>query len=159
VEERRHALSCRPLSSPSGCRRERFASNGQLLTLKRRTNAGIAITGFDFLGHLDRSGSGPNPRLTLAVAKEEELARSFVLENFLRILLAHQVSTGGRGTSATRGVADPLERLLFSGRSNAGQDHAGAQGGRGRCARVERRHQSGDPGERRYRVQQGALHR
>jgi hypothetical protein len=108
------------LEQPLGLPPERFAINGQYSPLIRRTGAGIAITGFDFVGHLDRAGAAPF-QATLAVAKEEELARSFVLENFLRILLAHHVLDRGGVLLHSAGVLYRDRAYLFSGRSNAGK--------------------------------------
>jgi hypothetical protein len=108
------------LEQPLALPPEQFAINGQYSPLIRRTGAGIAITGFDFLGHLDRGGSAPI-HAALAVAKEEELARSFVLENFLRILLAHHALDRGGVLLHSAGVLYRDRTYLFSGRSNAGK--------------------------------------
>jgi hypothetical protein len=108
------------LEQPLALPPEQFAINGQYAPLIRRTGAKVAITGFDFLGHLDRGGSAPT-RAALAVAKEEELARSFVLENFLRLLLAHHVLDRCGVLLHSAGVLYRDRAYLFSGRSNAGK--------------------------------------
>jgi hypothetical protein len=108
------------LNQPVGLPPERFAASGQYAPLKRRTSGGIEITGLDFRAHLVRGGSPPF-QATLAVAREEELGRAFVLENFLRIVLAYHALSRGGVLLHSAGVVQEGAAFLFSGRSYAGK--------------------------------------
>jgi hypothetical protein len=57
----------------------------------------------------------------LCVAREEELPQPAVLENFLRILLAHQVQRVGGMLLHSAGLVVDGRVLLFVGASNAGK--------------------------------------
>jgi hypothetical protein len=105
-----------PLGFPSGL----FTVNGQYAPNKRRSGGEIEITGLDFSGRFVRDGRSPI-QATLSVAREEELSRSGVLENFLRILLAHHVLDQGGALLHSAGVLYRNNAYLFSGRSNAGK--------------------------------------
>jgi hypothetical protein len=108
------------LDQPVGLPPEHFAASGQYAPLKRRTSEGIEITGLDFTAHLLRGGTPPF-QATLAVAREEELGRAFVLENFLRIVFAYHALSRGGGLLHSAGVVHRGRAYLFSGRSNAGK--------------------------------------
>jgi hypothetical protein len=108
------------LAQPVGLPVERFSANDQYSPLKRRTGAGIEVIGFDFIGHFVRGG--PAPVLAeLSVAKEEQLIWPSVLENFLRILLAHHVLDQGGVLLHSAGFVYQHYAYLFFGRSNAGK--------------------------------------
>jgi len=108
------------LDQPVGLPPEHFAAGGQYAPLKRRTSEGIQITGFDFRAHL--TGGGPEPlKASLAVAREEELGRAFVLENFLRIVFAYHVLNRGGVLLHSAGAVHRDVAYLFTGRSNAGK--------------------------------------
>lgn len=108
------------LDRPIGLPPEHFAASGQYAPLKRRTSEGIEITGLDFRAHLIRGELGPL-QASLAVAREEELGRAFVLENFLRIVLAYHALSRGGLLLHSAGVVQQGRAYLFSGRSNAGK--------------------------------------
>ena len=108
------------LDQPVGLPPELFAASGQYAPLKRRTSEGIEITGLDFTAHLVRGGTPPF-QATLAVAREEELGRAFVLENFLRIVFAYHALSRGGVLLHSAGVVHRGTACLFSGRSNAGK--------------------------------------
>ena len=108
------------LGQPIGFPVEHFLVNGQYAVHQRRSDAGIEIIGFDFVGHFARRGPAP-VRAALSVAKEEELARVSVLGNLLRILLAHCVLDRGGVLLHSAGVVYQERAYLFSGRSNAGK--------------------------------------
>jgi len=108
------------LDQPVGLPPESFAASGQYAPLKRRTSEGIEITGLDFTAHLVRGGTPPF-QATLAVVREEELGRAFVLENFLRIVLAYHALSRGGVLLHSAGVVHRGTACLFSGRSNAGK--------------------------------------
>lgn len=108
------------LNGPVGLPPKHFAAGGQYAPLKRRTSGGIEITGFDFRAHLTGDGTAPL-QATLAVAREEELGRAFVLENFLRIVFAYHVLKRGGVLLHSAGVVYRGAAYLFCGRSNAGK--------------------------------------
>jgi hypothetical protein len=108
------------LGEPLGLPSEHFVENGQYTPRVRRSAGGIEITGFDSVAHLARGGPSP-VQAALAVAKEDEFPRTFVLENFLRILLAHQVLDQGGVLLHSVGILHEGHAYLFSGRSNAGK--------------------------------------
>lgn len=108
------------LEQPVGLPPEHFAATGHYVPRKRRSDSDIEITGVDFVGHLGRGGPAP-VRAALSVAKEDELSRSGVLENFLRILIAHHILDRGGVLLHSAGVLYRGRVYLFSGRSNAGK--------------------------------------
>ena len=108
------------LDQPVGLPLAHFGASGQYAPLKRRTSDGIEITGFDFKAHLAGGGAAPL-EATLSVAREEEIGRSTVLENFLRIVFAYHVLHRGGVLLHSAGVAHQGTAYLFSGRSNAGK--------------------------------------
>ncbi len=108
------------LSQPVGLPPERFSKNGQYSPLQRRTNGGIEVIGFDFMGHFIRGGAAP-VQAVLSVEKEDQLAWPSVLENFLRILMAHLVLEQGGVLLHSAGVLYQDRVYLFCGRSNAGK--------------------------------------
>jgi hypothetical protein len=108
------------LEQPVGLPSEHFEASGQYAPLKQRTSEGIEITGLDFKAILLRGGMPPF-QATLAVAREEELGRAFVLENFLRIVLAYHSLRRGGVLLHSAGVVHRGAACLFSGRSNAGK--------------------------------------
>lgn len=105
-----------PVALPPGF----FNVNGQYAPSKRRSGAEIEVTGFDFSGRFTRDGRSPI-EAALSVAKEEEFSRSGVLENFLRVLLAHHLLDQGGVMLHSAGVLYRNNAYLFSGRSNAGK--------------------------------------
>jgi hypothetical protein len=108
------------LDAPLGLPSEYFVANGQYTPRVRRSGAGIEITGFDSVAYLARDGTAP-VRAALAVAEEDELSLAFVLENFLRILLAYHVLDQGGVLLHSVGVLHEGRAYLLSGRSNAGK--------------------------------------
>jgi len=108
------------LDGPVGLPPKRFAAGGQYAPLMRRTSEGIEITGLDFKAHLTGDGTAPL-QATLAVAREEELGRAFVLENFLRIVFAYHVLSRGGVLLHSAGIVQRGAAYLFCGRSNAGK--------------------------------------
>ncbi len=108
------------LSQPVGLPAERLTRNGQYAPLQRRTGDGIEIIGFNFTGSFVRGGPAP-VHSELSVVKEEQLAWPSVLENFLRILMAHLVLNQGGVLLHSAGVLYQDRVYLFCGRSNAGK--------------------------------------
>lgn len=108
------------LRAPVGLPSEHFVRNGQYTPHVRRSGDGIEITGFDSVAHLSRGGPSP-ARAWLAVVKEDALPRTFVLENFLRILVAYRVLDQVGVLLHSVGVLHEGRAYLFSGRSNAGK--------------------------------------
>ena len=108
------------LGEPLGLPSEAFLENGQYTPRVRRLAGGIEVTGFDSVAQLARGGPAPL-QAALAVHKEDEFAHAFVLENFLRILLAHQILDRGGVLLHSVGVLHQGCAYLFSGRSNAGK--------------------------------------
>jgi hypothetical protein len=106
----------KPLAFPS----DRFSVEGQYTPRVRRSRDGIEIVGFDSVASLSRRGSVP-AIASLAVAREAELTRAFVLDNFLRILLAHHALDRGGVILHSLGVLHEGRAYVFSGRSNAGK--------------------------------------
>ncbi len=108
------------LAQPIGLPLERFAVNEQYTPLKRRTGMGIEIVGSDFVGHFVRGG--PVPVLAeLSVEREEQFAWRSVLENFLRIIVAHNVLDKRGVLLHSAGVLYQDRAFVFLGRSNAGK--------------------------------------
>jgi hypothetical protein len=105
-----------PLRLPS----ERFAVGGQYTPIVAPREGGVEILGFDSLAHIARLGTKPL-RASLAVANENDFAKPFVLENFLRVLLAGHVLERGGVLLHSVGVLVAGRAYLFSGRSNAGK--------------------------------------
>jgi hypothetical protein len=108
------------LSQPVGLPPEHFSINGQYSPLQQRTNGGIDVIGVDFKGHFIRGGPAP-VHAELSVIKEEHLVWPSVLENFLRILMAHLVLDQGGVLLHSAGVLYQDRVYLFCGRSNAGK--------------------------------------
>jgi len=108
------------LNQPVGLPLAHFGASGQYAPIKRRTGEGIEITGFDFKAHLTYGGAAPL-EATLAAAREDELSRPTVLENFLRIVFAYHVLHRGGVLLHSAGVVHQGVAYLFSGRSNAGK--------------------------------------
>ncbi len=108
------------LDRPIGLPLEHFSVNGLYTPRKLRAGKEIQITGFNFMARIDRSGVLP-AQAVLAVAKEKELASSNVIENFLRILLAHHVLDRGGVMLHSAGILHGGRTFLFCGRSDAGK--------------------------------------
>lgn len=108
------------LGAPLGLPADDFTVAGQYTPRVRRSGDGIEIVGFDSVAHLARGGSPP-VRASLAVAQEHELTRAFVLENFLRILVARHALDQGGVLLHSVGLLHEGRAYLFSGRSNAGK--------------------------------------
>lgn len=108
------------LARPVGLPPEHFLVDGEYAPEKRRSDAGIEVTGFEFVAHFGRGGPAPSPA-ALSVAQEGELARLVVLGNFLRILLAYHALTQGGVLLHSAGVVLDGRAYLFCGRSNAGK--------------------------------------
>jgi hypothetical protein len=105
-----------PVGLPAHC----FTVAEQYTPQVRRLGDGIEIIGFDSVAHLARGGPPP-VRASLAVAQEHELTRAFVLENFLRILVARHALDQGGVLLHSVGILHEGRAYLFSGRSNAGK--------------------------------------
>ena len=108
------------LERPIGFSLEYFSVNGQYTLRKRRAGPEIEIMGIDFIGHIARGLPG-TVQTTLWVEKEDELVKPIVLENFLRILLAHCVLDQGGVLLHSVGVVHRDRAYLFTGRSNVGK--------------------------------------
>lgn len=99
---------------------ERFNVDGKYTPKRIRSGFEIEITGFRFKANIPRDGSSL-ARSALLVWEEDELAQGFVLENFLRILLAHRAIDRGGVLLHSAGVVYRGRAFLFSGRSTAGK--------------------------------------
>lgn len=110
----------RPLSVPAGD----LTSAGQYAPIQVRQDGRVDVTGINFTARIPLAGAmataGP-PVARLCVAREEELAQPMVLENFLRILLAHRVLAFGGMLLHSAGVVVDGRAFVFVGRSNAGK--------------------------------------
>ena len=85
----------------------------------RRESCGIELTGINFEAQISL---GPNPAVSsLGVALEHELAQTSVIENFLRIYMAHRVLELGGVMLHSAGLVFDDQAYIFSGRSNAGK--------------------------------------
>ena len=99
---------------------ERFMVDGQYTPRKQRLGKNIQITGFNSLGHFIRGGPAPI-QSSLAVNNQNEFSPVFVLENFLRILMAYHVLDQGGVLLHSAGVLYQDRVYLFCGQSNAGK--------------------------------------
>ena len=99
---------------------EYFCVKGQYTPRKRRTGSEIEIMGIDFVGYIARGLPGA-VQTALWVDKADELVKPIVLDNFLRILLAHCVLDQGGVLLHSVGVVHRDRAYLFSGPSNAGK--------------------------------------
>ena len=101
-----------------------LTSAGQYAPRQIRQNGVVEITGINFTARipldLHGSESGP-PAARLCVAREEELPKPIVLENFLRILLAHRALGFNGMLLHSAGLVVDGRAFLFVGRSNAGK--------------------------------------
>ena len=85
----------------------------------RREGCGIELTGVNFEAQI---GLGTDPvASSLGVALEDELARTGVIENFLRIYMAHRALELGGVMLHSAGLVFDGQAYIFSGRSNAGK--------------------------------------
>lgn len=115
-------IVCEAVRRPpaAGLPRERFSRNGEYTPMLERSGDRIAINGLGFTGYLTRGGRAP-ARAVLGADREEELAQAFILENFLRIVMAHHVLDRGGVLLHSLGVVHRGRAYLLSGRSNAGK--------------------------------------
>lgn len=110
----------RQLTRPVGLPIEHFSRDGQYTLQKRRSDSGIEVTGFEFIGELSRSSSTP-AQAALSVAEEVELPTSDVLQNFLRVVVAHRALDRGGVLLHSVGVLRECRAYLLVGRSNVGK--------------------------------------
>ncbi|MCU0832919.1 MAG: hypothetical protein MUC77_00585 [Chromatiaceae bacterium] len=109
-----------PLSIPA----EELTCAGQYAPRQVRRGGGLEVTGINFTAWvpLDAAADARTPAAArLCVAREEELPQPMVLENFLRILLAHRALGFGGMLLHSAGLVVDGRALLFVGRSNAGK--------------------------------------
>ncbi len=119
---RRVDIRCRAgrLPRPSTLPAEVFTGHGEYAPRIARSGGRVEIVGFDSVAQLERAG--PNPaRAILAVAREQELARAFVLENFLRIVAAYRALDRGGVLLHSAAVVHRGRAFLFCGRADAGK--------------------------------------
>lgn len=97
---------------------------GQYTPRQTRKDDEIEVIGINFAARIS-SGSSSGVRVpgvaSLCVAREEELPEPIVLENFLRILLAHEARKLGGMLLHSAGLVVDGSAFLFVGRSNAGK--------------------------------------
>ena len=98
---------------------ESLTSLGQYSPLKVRKSEGIDLTGINFKARLGLGNA--NLQTSLGVAEEDELPHANVIENFLRILSAHQALKQGGVILHSAGLVFDDKAYIFSGRSNAGK--------------------------------------
>ena len=97
-----------------------FLVNNCYAVRKRRSGSRVGVTGFDFAGYLDREGLSPG-RAALLVEKEDWLAKTTVLENFLRILIAYHGLDCGGVLLHSVGLVQEDHAFVFIGRSGTGK--------------------------------------
>ncbi len=93
---------------------------GQYAPLKRREGDLLAITGENFTAQIRLNMPAPMAAV-LSVADEQDLPLATVLENFLRILLAHRVLGAGGLLLHSAGLVVDGRAFLFAGHSNVGK--------------------------------------
>lgn len=109
-----YQLNGAPAVSP-----EALTQAGQYAPRKIRWADGIDLTGVNFEA---RIGLGSPPGLSsLGTAEEHELAHANVIENFLRVFLAHCALRQNGVILHSAGLVFDGQAYIFSGRSNAGK--------------------------------------
>lgn len=105
-----------PIELPVGA----LTRDGQYTPIVQREQDGVRVTGVNFMAHIHFGGDRA-PHSSLYVSCEEELPQPMVIENFLRILLAHRVLALGGVLLHSCGLVVEGRAYLFAGRSNAGK--------------------------------------
>jgi hypothetical protein len=109
-----YRLNGAPTESP-----EALTQAGQYAPLKIRWADGIDLMGVNFEA---RIGLGSPPGLSsLGTAEEHELAYANVIENFLRVFIAHCALRQNGVILHSAGLVFDGQAYIFSGRSNAGK--------------------------------------
>lgn len=111
---------------------EQLSRDGQYALRQQRRSDGIALTGVNFAAWFaPRASRRP---AWLGVAEEHELSQANVIENFLRVLMAHRALALGGVVLHSAGLAIDSRAYVFAGRSGAGKTtltrKAHAQGAR-----------------------------
>ena len=114
----------RRLAAPLTVPPQELTAAGQYAPRQVRQDDCVQVTGIDFTARIPlvsgAQGSGPAVA-RVCVAREEELSQPIVLENVLRILLAHRAIGFGGMLLHSAGVVIDGRAFLFVGRSNAGK--------------------------------------
>ncbi len=93
--------------------------NGQYAPRKVHRDGGIDLTGINFKARI-HSKHSPSPSL-LGVAEEHELAQANVVENFLRVLAAHNALEQGGVLLHSAGLVVDNRAYIFCGKSGSGK--------------------------------------
>jgi len=116
-------INCRayPLAQPLDLPPSALTRDGQYSPRKARLpgGAGIALTGVNFEARFGMEA--PSAFAELGVFDESELAGEMVIQNFLRILAAHQVLRRGGAVLHSAGLVFEGRAYVFPGYSNAGK--------------------------------------
>ncbi|MCU0788543.1 MAG: hypothetical protein MUC91_10205, partial [Verrucomicrobia bacterium] len=108
------------LPEPLSIQARELICAGQYAPRQVRRGGGLEVTGINFTAWIPLEAAEP-AAARLCVVREEELPQPVVLENFLRILLAHRVLGFGGMLLHSAGLVVGGRALLFVGRSNAGK--------------------------------------
>ena len=98
---------------------ERLAVAGLYTPLKLRGEHAIEVTGVNFQARLPLQGD--SGQASLDVAREDDLVLANVIENFLRILSAHQALVQGGLVLHSAGLVFEGQAWIFAGRSGVGK--------------------------------------
>ena len=109
-----HRLAAAPTIDP-----QTMTVEGLYTPLKLRQVDGFEITGINFTAKIPLTPD--RGQASLAVAREEELVLANVIENFLRILSAHQALVHGGLVLHSAGLVLDRQAWIFAGRSGAGK--------------------------------------
>ncbi len=108
-----------PLTAELTIDPERLAVAGLYTPLKLRRHDGFDVTGINFKASIPLDSS--RGQATLGVAREDDLALANVIENFLRILSAHQALAQGGAVLHSAGLVFEGQAWIFAGRSGVGK--------------------------------------
>lgn len=104
-----------PIALPSGA----LARDGQYTPLQIWQPDGLHLTGANFEARLALNSQ--HASTSLGVARENDLSLANVIENFLRIVAAHQSLQQGGLVLHSAGLVFDDQAYIFCGRSNAGK--------------------------------------
>jgi hypothetical protein len=109
-----HKLAAAPQVDP-----ECMAVEGLYTPLKQRRDDACEVTGVNFTASIPISSG--HREANLGVAREDELTLANVIENFLRILSAHEALAQGGLVLHSAGLVFDQQAWIFVGRSGVGK--------------------------------------